>query len=245
MFCTKCGTKVDDDALFCTSCGEGLNNKGTSSSSSGTQFHSPISSEEIKTHTFLSLSIFKKQLSAPKILEENLSYSKNLMLLLSLIVLLPLISVVFTAIIFNLSRASRYFYGDIQFSMFFKLFFVGVLFLALLIFLTGGLMIPFTKGRLSFDNVVRAATLPMVNLLIFSILNLLLSLLSITLGIIASLIGFLTFLFSYFNGIRYFAKDSELLPISFSGSLGISFFISSLILSSIVGSMLARSLPFF
>ncbi|MGL4848768.1 MAG: zinc-ribbon domain-containing protein [Clostridium sp.] len=245
MFCTKCGSRLDDDALFCTSCGESLNRGNTNSNNNASnyskpEFNSPISTKDIKEHTFLSLSLFKNQLSAPKLLEEGLSYSKNLALLISLIVLLPLITVLLMVIGINLNSSP--FGPSLPFSLILKIFIILVLFFGLLIFGTGGLMIAFTKGRLSFENVVRAATLPMINLFMFSLIAIVISLISSTIGSIVSLTGFLSFLFTYFNGVRYFSPESELLPISFSASFFITFFVSAWIMGSIIGEMFFRSI---
>ncbi|MGL4873811.1 MAG: zinc-ribbon domain-containing protein [Clostridium sp.] len=239
MFCNHCGVEIDDDASFCTSCGKTV--KSGASSAPKSKSNSPISPGEIKEHTTLAFSLFRNQLSAPKLLEEKLSYSKNLALLISLVVLLPLIMVLLNVISLNL-RSTSMFAPSIPFSMVLKIFLVLVLFLGLLVFSTGGLMILFTKGHLSFDNVVRSATLPMINLFIFSVSTIIISLISTTIGVIASLTGFLAFLFSYFNGLRHFAPESEMLPISFSGSFFITFFISSWILSSMIGEMFFRSI---
>lgn len=243
MFCSNCGSKIDDDSTFCTSCGYHLQSKKNVSIDIG----------EVKSYLSIGLTLLKKPSSYVQVLQESMNPRKNLIFLISLLVLMPLITLALSLL--NLLLFSR-----ISLDSIFRLIPISTVLTTIIFSVAINFMVFifcyyitkfFTKivfkhdVDMSFDDLVRVSTLPTLYSFISTLLALILFKISITLSSIVVILGCILFIMTLFSGYKSLLSDFELFPIAFSLSFSISIVLTGLIGFEVVGNMVMSSFRYF
>lgn len=243
MFCSNCGSKIDDDSAFCTSCGHHVQKKKNVS----------IDINQVKSFVSVGLSLLKKPSSYVQVLQSSMNPQKNLIFLIGLLVLMPVIPLGFSAL--NLLLFSRisleYLFKFIPISTILTTVIFSVAFNILIFVLCYYITKFFTKVAfkydtdMNFDDLVRVSTLPSIYSFISTILALLLFKISASLSAILIILTCILFIITLFSGYKSLLSDFELLPVAFSLGFFISLALSSLIAFELIGNTLISSFRYF
>lgn len=254
MFCTKCGNELDNDALFCTSCGnkvkkEEAEEKGQASENT---INVSISSEKAKGFFKTIFKVLKSPTSYVHVLEENLNSKNNLILVIISLLLIPIINIislktVISNILISFGQLGSILEGRAishldsltfkkEFGVMFdavaptgKIFMFNIIFYILLFTIISGIVfigIKTSGNNLTFENLIRVLTLPVLILLLSSILSPLTLSVTITFSLIVSLILNGIFIVTLYNGFKSLAPSFELLPYIYSIAFVVGFLLT-------------------